>query len=326
MNTFGSLKKLSLRDIWQNESTDFTPWLQENISALSEALGMELEVKQREADVGDFSLDLLAHDVGSNRVVIIENQLKETDHDHLGKILTYASGYNASVIIWIAESIRDEHRQALEWLNQRTDDDTEFFGVVIEILQIDNSKPAFNFKPVIFPNEWQKTTSRSSSGQTSPKMESYRKYFQSLIDTLRTKHHFTNAKVGQPQSWYAFSTGFSKIVYGMSFALGNRIRTDLYIDLGDSIKNKLLFDIISRDKELIEKEYGNKLEWERLDDKRSCRIAIYRDGSIESDEVKLKEIEKWSADNLLKMKKVFGNSLNGYLKQLEDELLVNRPG
>lgn len=325
MHSFGSLKKLSLRSVWQNEASDFTPWLEENIDSLSEALGMELEVKQREADVGDFSLDLLAHDVGSNRVVIIENQLTETDHDHLGKILTYASGYDASVIIWIVESVRDEHKQALEWLNQRTDDNTEFFAVVVEILQIDNSKPAFNFKPVVYPNEWQKTTNRKSSSQITPKMESYRRYFQSLIDTLRTQHRFTNAKVGQPQSWYNFSTGFSKLVYDMSFAMGNRIRVDLYIDLGDSLKNKLFFDILLRDKDIIEKEYGNKLEWERLDGKRSCRIAIYRDGSIDANEIQLKEIEKWSTENLLTMKKVFGNRLNYYLKQLEEELMVSIP-
>ena len=315
MTSFGILKKLKIKDIWENEPNKFTPWLADNIQTLGKTLGMDLELTQREANVGDFSLDLLAQDLGSNRTVVIENQLTQTDHDHLGKLLTYASGFNASVVIWLAESIREEHRQALEWLNQKTDTDTEFFGVVIEVLQIDNSKPAYNFKPVVFPNEWQKNKRKSDGGKVSGKMEAYRSFYQALIDELREKHKFTNARKGQPQSWYSFSSGIaSGIIYSVSFAMGERVRVELYIDQGDTEKNKKLFDALYTERESIANDLGSKLEWERLDNKRSSRIAIYRSGSIELSDAELAEIKEWSIDNLLKFKKVFPSYVKKHLR------------
>jgi hypothetical protein len=308
---FGQLKRLNLRNVWAKEAYDFTPWLADNMQKLGEALGMELELETREASVGDFSLDLLAKDLGRGRTVIIENQLTATDHDHLGKLLTYAAGFNAAAIVWIAESIREEHRQALEWLNQRTDEETEFFGVIVEVLQIDNSKPAFNFKLVVFPNEWQKTKNRASTSTTT-KGEAYRAYFQQLIDELRDKHRFTGARVGQPQSWYHFRAEVAGAAYGASFALGGRVRVEVYIDQEEWELNKRFFDSLSNEKEAIEQEFGTALEWERLDDKRASRIAIYRAGAITSDTATLEEIRLWTIEQLLKFKKVFGPRLKRY--------------
>ena len=121
MPDFGELKAVNIRGLWPNEARDFTPWLAENIERLGEALGMDLEIAAREADVGDFSLDLLAKDLGSGRHVVIENQFGATNHDHLGTLLTYAAGVDAVAVIWLTETVRDEHKQALEWLNRRTD-------------------------------------------------------------------------------------------------------------------------------------------------------------------------------------------------------------
>jgi len=242
MIAFGEIKRLNLREIWKNEATDFTPWLAENIQSLGETIGIELELQGTEENVGNFSLDLLAKDLGSGRNVIIENQFESTNHDHFGKLLTYAAGFDASIVIWISEEIREEHRQALEWLNQRTGTETAFFGVVIEVIKIDNSLPAYNFKTIVFPNEWQKSKRSRSKGGMSPRAEAYRSYFQKLIDDLREKHKFTGAKAAQPQHWYSFSSGFSGILCNASFAQGGRARTELYIDLGDGDKNKKLFD------------------------------------------------------------------------------------
>lgn len=319
MREFGQLKRLNLRSVWPKEAYDFTPWLADNLQKLGEALGMDLELETREASCGDFSLDLLAKDLGRGRTVIIENQLTATDHDHLGKLLTYAAGFNATAIVWIADSIREEHRQALEWLNQRTDEETEFFGVIVEVLQIDESKPAFNFKPVVFPNEWQKTKNRVASAPTS-KGEAYRAFFQELIDELREKHKFTGARVGQPQNWYSFSSGIKGFLYSASFAQGSRMRAEVYIDLGEWEQNKQVFEAFLSEKEIIEKEFGATLEWERLDDSRASRIAIYRTGSVTSDLATLQEIHLWTVERLLKFKKVFGPRLKRYASSVKSAM------
>ncbi|MFC1819437.1 DUF4268 domain-containing protein [Thermodesulfobacteriota bacterium] len=305
MSIFGELKKVPLRELWHNEATAFTPWLADNVEALGNALGLELELTDREASVGDFSLDLLAKDLGSSKTVIIENQLTQTDHDHLGKLLTYAAGFDASIIIWLSESIREEHRQALDWLNQRSDSETEFFGVVIEVLKIDESKPAYNFKPVVFPNEWRKSKKQQASSSISSKGEKYRAYFQSLIDELRENYRFTGARAGQPQSWYAFSSGVKGANWGANFAMGGKARTEIYLDKGDYEQNKNLFDFLKAQSSEIEKEYGSPLEWERLDDKRACRIVLYRDGEIGLPDSELEQLRKWHIENLLKMKRIF---------------------
>ncbi len=305
MRNFGELKSVPLRDIWAHEALNFTPWLAENIESLGKALGLELELTAQEASVGDFSLDLLAKDLGSSRNVIIENQLTQTDHDHLGKLLTYAAGFNASTVIWVSEVVRDEHRQALEWLNQRTDTETQFFAVVVEVLKIDDSKPAFNFKPVVLPNEWQKSKKQKTSQSTSLKGEKYRSYFQLLIDELREKHHFTGAKAGQPQSWYSFSSGVRGVTFGANFAMGGKARAEIYIDQGEYEKNKKLFDALSNDAKEIEENYGATFSWERLDDKRASRIALYCNAEIDLADNELEKVRQWHIDNLLKIKEIF---------------------
>ena len=198
-----TIDKVDLRSVWENEAIDFTPWLGENLTALGEALGLDLELKAQEAPVGGFSLDVLAHEPNTNRPVIIENQLETTDHDHLGKLITYASGYDANVVVWITREFKDEHRQALDWLNQRSGEDTEFFGVVLEVWKIDDSRPAPHFRVVSAPNDWHKSSVKiRSTGEASPQQERYRAFFQKLIDALREEHSFTGARKAQPQSWF----------------------------------------------------------------------------------------------------------------------------
>ena len=306
----GLLRNVDLRTVWPNEAVDFTPWLEQHIAALGDVLDMELVIEKREAPVGDYSLDLLARDLRGNRDVVIENQLTRTDHKHLGQLLTYAAGYDASVIVWLAKDVTEGHRQALDWLNQRTDANTKFFGVVVELLSIDGSRPALNFKLVASPNEWRKTNIGSGSdGGLSERGESYRTFFQDLVDRLREQHQFTNARRGQPQSWFSFTSGFAGLGYNSSFARGRRARVELYVDSGEKESNEQLFDGLMKKRESLERELGESLEWERLDEKRACRISAVRPGSIDDDEKTLEEIRDWMIDRLLKFKEVFGPRL-----------------
>ena len=147
------IQRVSLREAWPNEAHNFTPWLARNIGELGAALGVELELQQQESPVGAKKLDILATDSYDGRPVIIENQLEPTDDNHLSRLLIYAAGKDAKLVIWVAREIVDEHRQVLDWLNQRTDENTQFYGVVVELWKIDNSRAAPHFSVVTAPNE-----------------------------------------------------------------------------------------------------------------------------------------------------------------------------
>ena len=314
MLKFSELKRIPLREKWTHEASEFTPWLAENIQMLGDALGMDIEIVDREASVGDFSLDLLARDLGTSRTVVIENQFNRTDHDHLGKLLTYAAGFEASIVIWLAEEIRDEHRQAMEWLNQRTDTETQFFAIVAEVLQIDDSNPALDFKLVVSPNEWQKSKKQKTLMNLTPRQEKYKDYFQGLIDELREKHKFTGARAGQPQNWYYFPSGLGGINYGAWFTQSSKVRALVSI----SRKNRMkLFEALEKRKVEITSNFGSSLEWERNAEKQETFIFVHRNADIESTDSELEEIRKWHIKNLLKLKDVFQPEIEQAVRTLE---------
>jgi len=160
-----TLKKIDLRDVWGHEAFGFTRWLSEpdNLTLLSDEIGVEIKLVQTEANVGRFNVDILAEEENSGRKIIIENQLEDTNHDHLGKIITYASGYDAEIIIWIVRDFREEHQKAIDWLNEHTDENISFFLIKVELWQIEDSKPAPKFDIVVSPNEWAKTIKNTTA-------------------------------------------------------------------------------------------------------------------------------------------------------------------
>ena len=159
MANLGKLEEIKdLRTVWPHEAADFTPWLSEddNIALLADAVGIDITVDETESSVGDFHVDLFASETGTERKIIIENQLGDTDHDHLGKLITYASGKSADVIIWVVKYAREEHKAAIEWLNNHTDERIGFFLCEIKLYRIGNSAPAVKFEVVEKPNDWTK--------------------------------------------------------------------------------------------------------------------------------------------------------------------------
>lgn len=305
MLELGKLANLRARTLWPTEAHDFTPWLAQELDRLGEELEMDLELVRTESEVGDFSIDVLARDLGRDRLVVIENQLEPTDHTHLGQVITYAAGVEAGVVVWICSEFRDEHRRAIDWLNRGLSSTTEFYGVVVEVLQIDDSKPAVTFRIVASPSE-RKRAGGSSGGaaEPTPKAARYQAFFQRLIDDLRDKHKFTNAKAGQPQSWYSFSSGVRGFSYGVNFRKHGRFCVEIYIDGRDEDWNLGSFRALQADKAKIEAELGEPLLWEDLENRRACRITCFRTGSIEDAQDKLEEYREWAIERVLKLKSV----------------------
>jgi len=318
MAELGRLKHLPLRTYWQNEARDFTPWLAEHSGELGDVVGIDLEVVDTEVAVGRYKVDILANDTGAKRKVVIENQLENTDHDHLGKLLTYAAGLDADVVIWLAAAFTDEHRAAFEWLNRNSQEGVDFIAVQMELLQIDESKPAAMFEMVVSPSGWAAKTNRRPVSERS---EKYRSFFQKLIDTLRGKHSFTRARIGQPQSWYNFPSGTSALPFAASFAQGGRACIQVYVDLGDGQANLAALNYL-RDIPDIENELGHELDWEELPSSRACRIAVYRDGSMDSSQSELESIQEWMVERLLK----FGQTFSPRLPAAVEHALASSEG
>jgi hypothetical protein len=304
----GTLSRIDARQVWADEARDFTPWLRENISVLGEALGLDLDLVNAEVAVGPFACDLVAKDVAHDRWVVIENQLEATDHGHLGQLLTYGAGVEAAVFVWISPKFRDEHRAAIDWLNEHSDDASAFFAVEIEVLTIDNThRAAPNFKLVSSPNEWVRDR-RPSSGSTSSRQAAYESFFNRLLVSFKERFpHETSVSRASPQSWLALSIGRSGFQTGWAFTGDRRFRVEVYIDRESGTKE--YFDSLKEHQAAIESSLGHPLDWDRLDGRRACRISSYYPAqsaiSVLAPEEQLEAIAAWAVDEMKKVRDVF---------------------
>jgi len=302
----GRLEKIDLRKFWKDEARDFTPWLasEENIELLSETLDIDLEVEGTEVPVGIFKVDILAKDINNNKVVIIENQLEKTDHDHLGKIITYASGLGAEIVVWISRAITEEHRKAIDWLNDITGEDIAFFGLEIELWKINQSPPAPKFNIVCSPNEWAKMAKRSST-HNNPTEGSLLKqaFWSSFKEFMEERGTFLKLRKPHPQHWYSIAVGRSKFEIDLTVRTQRpRIGCELYIS-GEQAKKA--FGDLLKDKEEIEHELGEKLDWQELPKARDCRIALYKIGANIEKREEWNDYFEWLGEKAEKFHKVF---------------------
>jgi Domain of unknown function (DUF4268) len=278
----GTLEGVDARDIWKGEEYDFTPWLSQasNLELLSKTIGMDLEFVDREVRVGRFEADIVAQDL--DNTVVIENQLERTDHDHLGKLLVYASGLDAKTVIWIAREITDEYRNALDWLNENTREGVNFFGLEIELWKIGNSPPAPKFNLVCQPNEWKKTLAGASSGGAGTALTETRQmqleFWTEFGQYLADQKSFLNRRKPLPRHWYTFALGRTGFDLSLTIvSRENQLGCELYIKHEHS---KLAFQLLREQKDEIETELG-ALDWRERPGKHVCRVIQYTDGSLE---------------------------------------------
>lgn len=275
------IEKVDLRSCWQNEATDFTPWLasEENIALLADALGLnELEVKAQEEHVGPFRADILCVEPGTDKIVLIENQLEKTDHNHLGQIMTYAAGLDAVTIIWIAERFTEEHRAAIDWLNRITDNDFNFFGVEIGLIKIGDSAAAPIFNVIAKPNGWSKDVRSSSHAGSEERSESENfkyEFWSGFCDFMSNNP----SKLFHPQSpsyahWMNIAMG--KSGYQVCLLVNTqeqKLTVQMYI-VDD--REKTVFDKLAENKDAAETAIGQHLDWRRLDRKKASTIDLYK--------------------------------------------------
>lgn len=302
-----------LRQIWGNEAQDFTPWLalEENIALLSEAVGLDITVDDTESAVGDFSADILASETGTERKIIIENQLEDTNHDHLGKLITYAAGKSAEVVIWVVRHAREEHRAAVEWLNNHTDEQISFFLCEIKLYRIGKSLPAVKFEVIERPNDWSKEAKKRGTLNETQRLR--HAYWSALNDHafLDEKAEFArNFKRRAPSTdhWLSFSIGFSACHLSV-LQIQKRQELDVELRIDD---DKELFKYLLKHREGIEKISGLKLDWRELPERKASRIVTVKKHVSFNDRGRWDEQFDWIMQTMLKMKQAFHPHLQAY--------------
>jgi hypothetical protein len=310
-SVLGRLERVDLRNAWLGEATGFTPWLasSDNIVLLGEAIGIELEVDSQEKDVGPFRADILCRDTVNNHFVLIENQLERTDHGHLGQLLTYAAGLEAVTIVWIASRFTDEHRAALDWLNNSTNTDINFFGIEIELWRIGSSPMAPKFNVVSQPNDWSKAVrQQASSGQSTVMTDfqklhlefwtQFRQFLEDRGSPIRTQRpstdHWTDVAVGRSYFHVSATNGMRDNNSAVSLILSG-------------LDAKPHFKLIEqRHRAMVEEQMSpfGPVEWRLLPGKKVSTIKIAR-ASTPSDQTTWPELNEWMAGALERMDALF---------------------
>lgn len=304
------LKRVPVRHVWKNEEKDFTPWLAKNIDVLGETLGMNLSVIEKEAGVGEtYEADLLVEGEDGESIVI-ENQFGRSDHDHLGKLLTYLTNLDAKKAIWICENPQPEHVEAIDWLNKSTPANISFYMIKLELYQIENSPPAPHFSIESSPSEQLK-----EAGEIKEKLaERHLKrleFWKRLLEKSRNKTDLFANVSPTKENWLNTGAGKTGLAYTYVILMDSA-RVELYIDTGEGNKNKRIFDELYKKKQEIETDFGDQLDWQRLNDKRASRIEKIVENKG------LMNAEDWAAiqDKMIDAMTRLEKALSRHIKQL----------
>lgn len=302
----GKLARIDLREYWKHESLHFTQWLaqSENLEQLSDELGIDIKLIQTEAGIGKFSADILAEEEATGRRIIIENQLEPTDHSHLGQILTYAAGVEAEYLIWVVRDAKDEHVQAVEWINDRTSEKVNFFLVRVELWRIGDSDPAPKFMVLVRPNNWTKSVRSGSSSSAEQSLSETRLAQLDFWTQLRAHAASANPplklRAPRAQHWYDVAIGRSDchVVLTVMFS-EKKVGAELYIS-----DSKELYREFHLRKEQIEAALGlGEVIWQELPEKKASRIRVYREAEFSADGKET--IYPWLVEAARRFKTVF---------------------
>ena len=300
----GRLREVPLREIWGHEQYDFSDWLsqEENLSLLGDEIGLTLVEPETEKFVGSYRCDIVAKDETSGLTVLIENQLEPTNHDHLGKLITYASGLKAAVVVWIVEYAREEHASAIEWLNEHTDDSVSFFLIEIHAMKIGDSDPAPQFKVIERPNDFNKEAKKATKDDSE--RESYARrieFWTRLNEILEQRKYPFNRRKATTSASYDFAIGTS--VCHLCMTLVNKdgfIRVLMWIP-----DSKEQFDLFHEHKDEIEGTIGHELDWDRMEGKKASWISLHIQGLDFNNRDNYDELINECLDWLIKMRKAF---------------------
>ena len=301
-SNIGKLTQVDLREIWKNEEYDFSSWLaqEDNLAQLSDEIGISIRLLEKEAGVGKYSLDILAEEEVTGRKIIIENQLEKTDHDHLGKIITYAAGHDASIVIWIFKDITEEHRSAIDWLNENTGEDRLFFAIKIEAWRINTSDPAPKFQVICKPNEWAKVVKHRSESEDLGETDLKKLDFWTKLKSYANDNRIPLFRqTPAPQHWYNISIGSAESHISLTMnTRENRLGCEIYVR-----DNKPLFNFLKDQQAVIEHQLGATLEW--IEAKKACRAVQRKENADIDNEEVVTAMFDWLIERATAFERVF---------------------
>jgi len=305
--SIGKIKKVPLRELWKKEDKDFTKWLEENIDYLNDIIDFDVSIESREENVGPFRVDLYGEDNNGNKV-IIENQLEKTDHTHLGQIITYLTNLEAKTAIWISSNPIEEHKKAIDWLNETTPDDISFYLIQLEAIKIAEQPTAAPLFTVIKKPSTKIKKIGAERKEYAQRHVLRKEFWTDLLEKAKEKTNLHSNVSPNIYSWIGTGAGRSGI--GYNYVVTNKYAScEIYLDRGKEFEepnlNKIRFDQLFKNKEAIENEFGDELNWERLEDRRASRISFHFKGVGLADKNEWATLQEKMVETMIRLEKAF---------------------